>query len=357
MPASQRPEMLNLELSSASRLGEAQRRIGGLETLSRIWPFWPGFASGPLTALFGVLEAGMAGQEVDLAQVLALGAEPSPSRPNLGMRHAVGVMLALGRLDPLKIDIPLTPALVTEIFQNIDAPHLNRGMNLGLEPAAMAGGVLPGAAYWTMARRWIEAGLPMLWSAGLALAFWEREGPEHANRSLTGRVLLAGLAMRLGLPSQAFCFLGPYLELAASKQPNGLDGLLADLRSDGSWRLFMEVFLAAAMMSAAQVVEIVLQAQQLYLDHDELIAAWVRAPANPQRLLKVLVEHPVVDLPLVSQRMEVTQRTAGLLVKKLAEIGLLVEITGQKRGRRYAYKPLLGLLQPGWGEEESQNPD
>ena len=45
-----------------------------------------------------------------------------------------------------------------------------------------------------------------------------------------------------------------------------------------------------------------------------------------------------------------TQRTAGLLVAKLADQGLLREITGQRRGRRWAYQPLLRLLQPGWGE-------
>ena len=130
--------------------------------------------------------------------------------------------------------------------------------------------------------------------------------------------------------------------------------MVQDLRIEGSWRLFVEVFLAAAMMSAAQVAEILVQVQRLYLDHNELIAAWVRAPANPQRLLKVLVQHPVVDLPQVAQHLEVTQRTAGLLVRKLIEAGLLVETTGQKRGRKFAYKPLLALLQPGWGDDQEE---
>ena len=255
MQSEPRPDMFTLEISSINRLGEAQRRIGGLESLARIWPFWDGFARGPLTALFGLTEAQMGGYEVDLAELLALGPEPNPTRPNLGMRQAVGVVLALRRLEQPLQGSGIPAGLASEIFRGIDAPHLSRGMNLGLETASPAGAGLPGAAYWAMAPKWTDSGLPALWSAGLSLASWEREGPEHPNRATAGRVLVSGLAQRLGLTCHAFCFLGPGLELAASKQPNGLDGIVQGLRRNGSWRLFVEVFLAAAMMSAAQVAD------------------------------------------------------------------------------------------------------
>jgi predicted transcriptional regulator len=65
-----------------------------------------------------------------------------------------------------------------------------------------------------------------------------------------------------------------------------------------------------------------------------------------------LLALPVIDLPTIAEKLEVTQRTAGLLVDKLADQALLAEITGQKRGRRFAYAPLMQLLQPGWGEDE-----
>ena len=210
MQAVQRPDMFNMEMSSISRLGEAQRRIGGVETLARIWPFWQGFAQGPLNALFGQMEARMAGQEVDLAMILSLGSEPSPTRPKLGMRQAVGVILALQRLEKLTDEDVLDADLVAGLFQNIDAPQLSRSMNLGLAAvSAPPGSNMPGSNYWSMPPRLIEAGLPPLWAAGITLALWEREGPEHPNRSMAGRVLMAGLAMRLGLPYQAFCYLGP----------------------------------------------------------------------------------------------------------------------------------------------------
>jgi hypothetical protein len=80
----------------------------------------------------------------------------------------------------------------------------------------------------------------------------------------------------------------------------------------------------------------------------------VHAPKNPKRLLDLLLARPVVDLPEISQRLEVTQRTAGLLAEKLCDQALLTEITGQQRGRRFAYQPLLQLIQPGWGEEPDQ---
>jgi hypothetical protein len=353
METSDRQEMFNMEMPAAVRLGEASRRVGGLEALTRMWPFWPEFASGPFTALFGMIEAQLRDKNVDLAELIALGPEPSPSRPNKDLRQAVGVMLAMRRLEKLPEEVPVTPNLVSEVFQNIDAPQLARSQGVGLASSNVFKGVLPGGAVWTLAPKWIHAGLPTLWAMGLALASWEKEGPQHPNRGVSGRVLLAGLAMRLGLPYQAFYYLGPYLEIAASGQPGGYAGLVKSLRgSSGSWRLFAEVFLAAVKMSAAQAVEIIVKIQQIHEDHRSLIKAWVRAPQNPMRLLGLLVERPVVDLPLVSQKLEVTQRTAGLLVGKLEDLGLLVEITGQRRGRKYAYKQVIALLQPGWGEEE-----
>ncbi len=87
------------------------------------------------------------------------------------------------------------------------------------------------------------------------------------------------------------------------------------------------------------------------------MATWVRAPANPLRLLDLLVGRPVLDLPLVAARLAVTQRTAGLLADKLLEHGLLAEITGQLRGRRFAYRGLLRLLQPGWGDAPGEGAD
>ena len=339
---------LTLDMAAAERLAAASRLAGQVEALGLMWPWWESFALGPLAAAGAVAEAGLLGYQADLAELLALGPEPNPSRPKKGLRLAVGLTLAARKLKSVPPDRPLTPVLVTEIFQGIDAPHLARSK----APAARTepAGPVEGSAVWTLAGRWIAGGLPPLWAAGLALASWEREGPEHRMRSLTGRVLLGGLAPRLGIPSAALVFLGPALAEAAQGHFRSWTALLKKVRGEGAWRSFLQVFLAAAELAARRAMEAALKVQALRESHLDLIETWVRAPRHPKQLLGLFLARPVLDLPLVSAELKVTQRTAGLLVDKLKEQGLIAETTGQRRGRRFAYAPLIDILQPGWSE-------
>jgi Fic family protein len=126
----------------------------------------------------------------------------------------------------------------------------------------------------------------------------------------------------------------------------GLTGLLARLRASGGWREFAACFLEAVALNAARHTELALKAQEMLAAHRDLISIWVRAPRYPALLLDLLLRRPVLELPDIAKEMEITQRTAASLAAKLKEMALLEEITGQKRGRRFAYRPLLDLLIP-----------
>lgn len=348
MEASAKTDNLVLEAPAARLLALAERRIGELEAIQRLWPPWPEFAAGALTAWSALGEIEMRDRTLDLAELISLGPSPQPSRPTKPLRLAVGIMLSRARLQDEPLEHPLVPSLVTELYQNLDAPALARG---GSPPQPMDAPV-EGAAAWTLAPRWLKAGLPPLWAAGLALATWEREGPEAKRRSRAGRVFLCGLAPRLGIPAHSFDRVGPGMAQATAKLPGGLDGLMDEVRQAGAWRKLFLVFLASMEASARSVCSLAMAARAMNQSHHELIDTWVRAPQNPKRLLDLLLAMPVIDLPTIAEKLDVTQRTAGLLVDKLADQALLAEITGQKRGRRFAYAPLMQLLQPGWGEEE-----
>ncbi len=340
-------ERFTMEPQVAAALSAAERQMGQLQMLHRIWPLWNDFAAGPLTAYAAVNEAQMRGLDLEPVELLSLGTEPAPSRPGKPLRIGVGFVLAMGQMYG-KTKPALTPQAVGGILTGIDAPQLSRSnqrddWQLQNSP--------PGSAIWAQAGKLAAAGLPPLAAAGLALATWEKEGPEHKRRSLAGRVLLCGLARHLGLPPAGFLNLGPALPLAAVKFPGGLGGLLSEVRSHGAWRPWLAVFLNAAELSAAQAADLALAVHMLQEENQGLVRTWVRAPRHPLRLLDLLVGHCVIDLPTVAKELDVTQRTAGLLASKLEEMGLLVEVTGQKRGRRFAYIPLINALWPADEEE------
>jgi hypothetical protein len=321
--------------------------VGQLELLEGVWEDWPQFAAGPLRVRAAYLEAALAERPVDLEQLLALGPQPRPTRPDKPLRAAVGVMLAQGRLAELPIEEPLTPTLVSEILRDLAAPWLARGGAGARRGAGWATGDAPvtGSAVWSLAPGWTRTGLPALMAAGLACAAWEREGPRHALRGPAGRVLLMGLAPRLGLPAQALAGLGQGLKEASAGLPGGLEAVMADVRAGGAWRPWLRIFLAGVGLAAGRTVETALAARKLSQEHRALVKAWARAPRQPSRFLELLLRQPVVELPEVAAQLEVTQRTAGLLAAKLKELGLLTEITGQRRGRRFAYHDMLSILE------------
>lgn len=332
-------EMLTLAPAQAADFGRANRALGALALLGRLLPLWPQFSSGPLVALAAVEEARLAGRPVELSEMLALGPRPQPVRPPRELRRAVGRYLVWRELAARPADQPLDRQSVARLHQDLEAHHLVRGAE---ETPPSPAPELPGAGIWLRAPAWRQAGLPALGVVALALAAWEREGPP-ARRQAAGRVLAAGLARSLGLPPAGFWLLGPALAQAAPA--NDLQGLYRPLRSGLGWRPWLETFLRAAAGSASRALELGLGLHKMLAEHRELIQAWLRAPRHPLLLLELLAQRVVLDLPTVSQELAVTHRTAGLLMEKLGGLKLTAEITGQQRGRRYAYQPLLELLQ------------
>lgn len=340
-------ERFTMEPQVAAGMSSAERQMGQLRMLERIWPLWHDFAAGPLTAYAAVNECQIRGLDLEPVELLALGPDPAPSRPGKPLRIGVGYTLALRTLDG-KTKPSMGLQTVGDILTGIDAPQFSRSQQrddwqLQTSP--------PGAAIWAQAGKLASSGLPPLAAAGLAMATWEREGPDHSRLSVTGRVLICGLARYLGLPLAGFLNLGPALPLAAAKHPGGLNGLLSEVRTHGAWRPWLAVFLKAAELSAAKAADLALAVHMLQEENQGLVRTWVRAPRHPLRLLDLLVGRPVIDLPTVAKELDVTQRTAGLLATKLAEMGLLVEVTGQKRGRRFAYIPLINAIWPVDDEE------
>lgn len=336
-------DLYALEARLAAALAAAQAALAQVELLHRLWPVLGDFARGPLSARAVLLQTWQMGLRTDPVTLLGLGPDPLPARPNRALRWAVGLTLAQRRLeaDPGEA---ITPSLVSELFLGLDAPHLARG---GSDPDAPAwgDGPAPGSSAWSLAPRLIQAGgLPALMALGLTLAAWLRDAPEHPHREPLGWLLAHGLALRLGLPAAGLLGLGPAVEAAAQEQ-GGLKRVLKEMRATGAWRQWLGVFLAGVEACASDVLEATLAARQAALDHAATVSAWVRAPRLPLQLLELFLVRPVLDLPTIAQELEVTQRSAGLLANKLKAQGLISEVTGQKRGRRFAYRAVVDVVE------------
>lgn len=337
-------DLYALEARLAAALAAGQAGLAQVELLGRLWPVLADFARGPLTARGALRQCRQKGLSPDPVTLLALGAEPEPARPNKALRWAVGLTLTQRRLEN-DLGEALTPSLVSELFLGLDAPQLARSAG-SLPESPWGEGPAPGASAWSLAPRLVRAGLPPLMALGLTLAAWLRDAPDHPHREPLGWLLAYGLALRLGLPAVGLLGLGPAVEAAAEPE-GGLKRVLKEMRATGAWRQWLGVFLAGVEACASGVLEAALAARQAAADHAATISAWVRAPRLPLQLLGLFLVRPVLDLPTIAAELEVTQRSAGLLCNKLKAQGLISEVTGQKRGRRFAYQAVVEAVAGG----------
>jgi hypothetical protein len=70
-------------------------------------------------------------------------------------------------------------------------------------------------------------------------------------------------------------------------------------------------------------------------------------------LLETLYFRPVVSAQSVAEVTQLSFANANLLVKQLCQLGLLEEFTGQRRNRRFSYRPYLALF----ADAEVEAPD
>jgi len=70
-----------------------------------------------------------------------------------------------------------------------------------------------------------------------------------------------------------------------------------------------------------------------------------RAPANGQRVMDRLFNHPIVSVAAVREWPEITPAGANQIVGRLEGFGRLREITGYARNRRFRFEPYLRLFE------------
>ena len=69
-----------------------------------------------------------------------------------------------------------------------------------------------------------------------------------------------------------------------------------------------------------------------------------RAGGNGHRVLEHLFEHPIVSIAEIADLIGVTYAAANHLIGRLTAVGVLAEITGQTRNRRFRYDPYIELF-------------
>lgn len=185
-----------------------------------------------------------------------------------------------------------------------------------------------------------SAELPPLVKIALAHAQFETIHPFLDGNGRIGRLLIAALLEHWGLLPEPLMYLSGYLKQHQMEYYRRLSAI----RTDGDWESWVTFFLEGVATAAADAERgIIAIASLVAADRRRLLDSPKAGPAS-YRLFEMLPMMPRFSVERVRQTLETSFPTANAAVGILEDLGIVTEMTGQKKNRSYSYQPYIELL-------------
>ena len=184
------------------------------------------------------------------------------------------------------------------------------------------------------------AKLPPLVRIALAHAQFETIHPFLDGNGRIGRLLIAALMEHWQLLPEPLLYLSAYLKQHQAEYYRRLSAI----RSEGDWEGWIAFFLEGVAVAASEAERsIVAIASQVTADRRRLLASPKATPAS-YRLFELLPMMPRFNIERVRASLDTSFPTATAAVKLLESLGIVVELTGQKKNRCFSYQAYVELL-------------
>jgi Fic family protein len=182
--------------------------------------------------------------------------------------------------------------------------------------------------------------LPPLVRVALVHAQFETIHPFLDGNGRIGRLLIAALMEHWGLLPEPLMYLSGYLKQHQAEYYRRLSAI----REGGDWERWLAFFLEGVASAASEAERgVVALATLVTADRRRLLAA-PKAGAISLRIFELLPTMPRFTIEQVRQRLATTFPTAAAAVKLLEQLGIVVELTGQKKNRSFSYQAYVELL-------------
>ncbi len=305
-----------------------------------------------------VLSSQIEGTQSSLADLLLFELEEAPGVPFDDVVEVSNYVAALEHgMARLKKGFPLSNRLIREMHAEL----LSRGRGSEKSPGEFRrtqnwiGGTRPGNAHFVPppAQRVQDcmaalehflhdehAPYPTLVKAALAHVQFETIHPFLDGNGRIGRLLIAFILHHGGLLSKPLLYLSLYFKQHRTEYYRLLDRV----RTEGDWEVWVDFFLEGVERTASNAVETARRLVVLFKEDETRVQSLGRAAASTLRTFHVLCERPIMTLSEVRRRTNLSFPTASKGIRRLAELGIVREITGHQRNRVFAYRRYLAIL-------------
>lgn len=348
---------------------ELDRLLGAMEAANRELGRLDGIATVlPSTTLFlwmyvrkeALLSSQIEGTQSSLSDLLIFENGELPSVPLGDVLEVSNYVKAMEHgLSRLKEGFPLSLRLIREMHEKL----LATGRGAALQPGEFrtsqnwVGGTRPGNAQFVPPPPTelisclgdFETFLhdretyPVLIRAALAHVQFETIHPFLDGNGRLGRLLITLMLCEDGALHQPTLYLSLFLKSHRDRYYE----LLQTVRNKGDWEAWLSFFVEGVETTSRQGFETAQKLLSLFDADERKIEALGRASNSALRLHAELKRHPIVSVPIAAKRMGLSQPTIQASLSHLQKLGIVRELTGQRRGRLYSYSKYLALLDEG----------
>lgn len=183
--------------------------------------------------------------------------------------------------------------------------------------------------------------MPILIKVGLAHAQFETIHPFLDGNGRTGRLLITFLLCEQNILQRPLLYISYYFKKYRTEYYDHLQAV----RDGGDWEGWLKFFLRGIYEVAQEAAATARKIVNLKEEHRQLVLDEMgRRSGNAIALLESLYFRPIFTVEHAQAVTNLSYPNANTLVKDLSAIGLLQEITGQKRNRAFSYAPYLAVF-------------
>lgn len=179
---------------------------------------------------------------------------------------------------------------------------------------------------------------------GLVHTHFETIHPFLDGNGRVGRLLITFLLTHHGLLQKPVLYLSHFFKKHKSEYYERLQSV----RETGDWEGWLAFFLRGVVEVSEGAAKTARRIIALREKHRTAVTEHLgRAAGNGHRILESLYRHPFLSVAGAQEIIGTTYAAANNLVSLLAKIGILKEVTGQKRNRIFYYKPYINIFTEG----------
>jgi len=183
--------------------------------------------------------------------------------------------------------------------------------------------------------------VPLLVKIGLAHAQFETIHPFLDGNGRVGRLLITFLLCERKALQKPVLYLSHYFKRHRQQYYDRLQAV----RDDGDWEGWLSFFLQGVKEVSLDAADTAKKILGLREEHRTQINDRLgRMAGNGHRVLERLYEKPIVSVEDVRAITGTTFQAANMIVQRLVGLGVLQEMTGRARNRRFLYAPYVNLF-------------